>query len=76
MALADEGAQIVVNYIGDRKRRAAREIQSRAPMRSFWKRMSREDHVESMFARTVREFGTVDILITNAGFSGMPPYTR
>ncbi|HON38865.1 MAG: SDR family oxidoreductase [Desulfomonilia bacterium] len=70
LALADEGAQIVVNYIGDRQaaEEVAREIQSKGTDALVLEAdVSREDHVESMFARTVREFGTVDILVNNAG---------
>jgi len=70
LAMADEGAQIVVNYVRDRQaaEAVAREIRSKGTDALVLEAdVSREDHVEVMFARVVREFGTVDILINNAG---------
>lgn len=70
LAMADEGAHIAVNYIGEAEaagevveeiqRRNARAIAVKADVSS-------EDQVREMFGKVVREFGTVDILVNNAG---------
>ncbi len=76
LAMADEGAQVVVNYIHDRTaaEEVAREIRSKGTDALILEAdVSREDHVEVMFARAVREFGTVDILVNNAGIQRDAP---
>jgi len=70
MALADAGADVVINYsAGEEKartlvaelgERGARALAVRADVGD-------ESQVEAMFRRTIEEFGTVDILVNNAG---------
>ncbi|MHC5053595.1 MAG: SDR family oxidoreductase [Planctomycetota bacterium] len=70
LALGRAGADVMVNYAhgGERARSIAEEI-SRAGVRSsvFGADVSKEDEVQAMFAAARNEFGTVDILVANAG---------
>lgn len=70
IALGDAGADVVVNYIGAVG--PANEVVDR--IKSSGRRaiavqadVSKGDQVEAMFDTTLKEFGTVDILINNAG---------
>ena len=76
MALGEAGADVVVNYVG--KEDAALEVVNK--IRASGRRaiavqadVSKSDQVEAMFQRTVKEFGTVDILINNAGLQKDAP---
>ncbi len=70
LALGAAGADVVVNYIeGDP---AADEVAAgirAAGSRALTHRadVSNESQVEEMFARAIRELGTIDILVANAG---------
>ncbi|GJF31373.1 glucose-1-dehydrogenase [Kitasatospora sp. NE20-6] len=70
IALGRAGADVVVNYVSGRE--AADEVVEE--IRSFGVQafaheadVSDEGQVVAMFARTVEEFGTVDVLVANAG---------
>lgn len=69
-ALAKEGAAVVVNYSSspERAEQVLTEIKS-AGGKGFTIKadVSNEKEVCDMFATTIKEFGTVDILINNAG---------
>ena len=70
MAMADEGALIVVNYIGqaDAAREVVGEIERKnTRVIAVEADVSNEDQVRRMFGKAIKEFGTVDILINNAG---------
>jgi glucose 1-dehydrogenase len=76
IALGDAGADVVVNYIGGEK--PALEVAERirgAGSRAIAVQadVSKEDQVQAMFRRTIEEFGTVDILINNAGLQKDAP---
>lgn len=70
LALAEAGADVVVNYHTDADAAAAvvREIESHG-RRGFAQRcdVSKESEVRDMFARVQREWGGLDILVNNAG---------
>jgi glucose 1-dehydrogenase len=76
MALAEAGARVVVNYVAgpehaervvDEIRRAGGEaVAVRADV-------SREDQVEAMFAQTIAAWGSVDIVVNNAGLQRDAP---
>ncbi len=70
IALGEAGADVIVNYYGHTKEaeEVAREIRSFG-VRSFAHRadVSNETEVKEMFDRARTQFGTVDILIANAG---------
>ena len=70
LALAQAGADVVVNYVtGDAAADAVVEEIRGVGVKAIAHRadVSVEDEVAGMFARVVKEFGTVDILINNAG---------
>ncbi|MGH8261788.1 MAG: SDR family oxidoreductase [Steroidobacteraceae bacterium] len=70
LALGEAGADVVVNYVkGDE---AAQEVAAgieAAGSRALTHLadVSNESQVDAMFARAVRELGTIDILVANAG---------
>ncbi|MBS1577179.1 MAG: SDR family oxidoreductase [Bacteroidetes bacterium] len=71
-ALANAGAIVIVNYPFDGAAAAAQavadEIKKNGGSANIYKcDVSKEDEVINMFADTVKQFGTVDILINNAG---------
>ena len=79
IALGEAGAAVAVNYIGQQSKAeevvdtivtaGGRAIAVRADV-------SDEAQVESMFARVIEEFGTVDILLNNAGIQQDAPFTE
>lgn len=70
LALGRAGADVVVNFIDreDAANRVVQEIQS-AGTKAIAIRadVSREDEVEQMFDHAIKAFGTIDILVANAG---------
>jgi glucose 1-dehydrogenase len=79
IAMGRAGADVVVNYVAAPE--AAEAVA--AEIRGFGVRalavradVSREDEVQAMFARTVEEFGTVDVLVANAGLQRDAPFER
>ncbi len=80
LAMAAAGADVVLNYFGndEQAQRALAEANelgkphgSRGML--FKGDVSKEDHVHAMFELTLREFGTIDILINNAGLQQDAP---
>jgi glucose 1-dehydrogenase len=70
IALGGAGADVVVNYVGGEQ--LAVEVVKTITAgggRAIAVQcdVSKEDQVQAMFQRTIKEFGTVDILINNAG---------
>jgi len=70
IALAEAGADVVVNYVSDED--AAGEVVrniARCGSKAYAHRadVSKESQVVEMFQKMAEEFGTVDILINNAG---------
>lgn len=77
LALAQAGADVVVNYLSDEKEaEAAVAAIRRAGVKSYSHRadVSREGEVQAMFRRTIEEFGTLDILVNNAGIQRDAPF--
>lgn len=77
MALARAGARVVINYSSSAEKAAkvledVRAIGSEAIV--FQADVSHEDQVKSMFQETIDRFGTVDILINNAGLQEDSPF--
>ena len=69
-ALSAAGAKVVVNYSSspDKAEKVLAEIKSAGGTGIICKAdVSKEDEVKAMFAATFKAFGTVDILINNAG---------
>jgi glucose 1-dehydrogenase len=70
IALGQAGADVVVNYVSDDAAAAAvvEEIKkSGSSAYAHQADVSSEDQVAAMFARMKQEFGTIDILVSNAG---------
>jgi glucose 1-dehydrogenase len=70
IALGQAGADVVVNYVqGDDAAQAVVEEIQRAGVKAFAYQadVSSEDQVAAMFKRVIGEFGTIDILVANAG---------
>jgi len=70
IALAAAGAEVVVNYVGGEA--LAQEVVNTITIAggkaiAVQCDVSKEDQVVAMFQRTMKELGTVDILINNAG---------
>jgi len=69
-ALSEAGATVVVNYSSseDKAEAVLADIKQTGGTGIICKAdVSQEDDVQSMFAETIKKFGTVDILINNAG---------
>jgi len=72
LAMGKDGANVVVNYIS--KPEAAQEVVKEINAMTtgcnaiaIKADVSKEDQVEAMFQTTIEKFGTVDILVANAG---------
>lgn len=77
VALGEAGADVVVNYYSGEER--AQEVVAnieKSGSRGFASRadVSQEDQVQKMFKKMLQEFGTVDILINNAGLQQDAPF--
>jgi glucose 1-dehydrogenase len=71
-SLAEEGCIVIINHPVDATKDAAEQVLAEIKSSggsgiTYQCDVSREDEVQIMFADTVAEFGTVDILINNAG---------
>ncbi|TLY52066.1 MAG: 3-hydroxybutyrate dehydrogenase [Gammaproteobacteria bacterium] len=76
-AFAREGANIVLNGFGDageiESLRAGIEREFSVPVRYDGADMSRADAIETMMAKAFAEFGSVDVLVNNAGVQHVAP---
>ncbi|MGH8686514.1 MAG: SDR family NAD(P)-dependent oxidoreductase, partial [Burkholderiales bacterium] len=79
LALGAAGADVVVNYVGgdDRAEDVVEQIR-RAGSDAYAHRadVSREGEVRSMFRRMRKRFGTIDILVANAGMQRDAAFAR
>jgi glucose 1-dehydrogenase len=70
LALGQSGADVVVNFVAgeDKAEQVCREIREFGVLAIAVKAdVSDEDQVMAMFARMMEEFGTIDVLVNNAG---------
>jgi glucose 1-dehydrogenase len=70
IALGEAGADVVVNYVdGDDAANAVVDEIRRAGVQAFAYKadVSSEDQVAGMFKSMIQQFGTIDILVANAG---------
>jgi glucose 1-dehydrogenase len=77
VALGAAGADVVVNYVTheDAAAQVVEEIQSHGVVAyAHQADVSREDEVQAMFARMLARFGTIDILVANAGLQRDAPF--
>ncbi|WP_435270040.1 SDR family oxidoreductase [Streptomyces sp. 1222.5] len=78
VALGRAGADVVVNYVagGDEAEEVVREIAAFGVKAAAYEAdVSKEDQVVAMMDRMVQEFGTVDILVANAGLQRDSAFT-
>ena len=76
VALAQAGADVVVNYVTHPEATDAtvKEIQGHGVNAyAHQADVSREDQVQAMFRKMIQEFGTLDILVSNAGLQKDSP---
>lgn len=69
-AMAAEGANVVVNYVTheEEAEQVVREIRDAHGQAVAVKAdVSKEDQVQKMFKAMYREYGTIDVLVNNAG---------
>src|SRR5205814_1886976 len=77
LALGAAGADVVVNYVShpeDAERVVGLICDSGSKAIAIRADVSREDEVQAMFAAMLKEFGTIDILINNAGLQQDAPF--
>ncbi|MER7990253.1 SDR family oxidoreductase [Streptomyces noursei] len=79
IGLGRAGADVVVNYVAGRE--AAEQVVEEilgfgVRAAAYEADVSREDQVVAMTQRMVEEFGTVDILVANAGLQRDAPFTK
>jgi len=77
--LAQEGADVVINFIGDKQ--AAHEVMETIRSNggkaiSIQADVSSEAQVQAMFAKMFDNFGTIDILVNNAGLQQDAPFHK
>ncbi len=75
--LAHKGANVMLNGFGDAAQietdRADMEASSGAKVRYHGADMTKPEQIEDLIATTVKEFGSVDVLINNAGIQYVAP---
>ncbi|WSR02460.1 SDR family oxidoreductase [Streptomyces sp. NBC_01210] len=79
IGLGRAGADVVVNYVADRAaaEQVVKEIASFGVRAAAYEAdVSQEDQVVGMMDRMVQEFGTIDILVANAGLQRDAPFTE
>ncbi|MFE3764176.1 SDR family oxidoreductase [Streptomyces sp. NPDC059104] len=79
IGLGKAGADVVVNYVADREsaEEVVREIASYGVRAAAYEAdVSQEDQVVAMVDRMVAEFGTIDIMVANAGLQRDAPFTE
>src|SRR5881409_2220845 len=76
LALAHAGADVVVNYVSrpDAAEAVVKEaMRCGANVYAHRANVRKEDQVQAMFKKMIQEFGTIDILINNAGLQKDSP---
>jgi glucose 1-dehydrogenase len=79
LALAEAGADVVINYVkGDEVAQAVADEAAGFGVKAMIQKgdVSDEADVRNMFERTIAAFGTVDVLINNAGMQWDAPFAE
>ena len=76
--LAKEGAKVAVTDIDDEKgKKVVEEIEKSGGTAMYWNLdTTDEDRVEQVFGEIEKEFGSLDVLVSNAGISGVDKPTH
>lgn len=77
LALAEAGADVVINYVTDEDKAEAlaAEVRSRGVLGLALRAdVSNEAQVQSMFSTMIEQLGTIDILVNNAGLQQDAPF--
>jgi len=78
IALGHAGADVVVNYLTgpDKAQEAVQEIERRCGVKAMAIQadVSNEEQVQAMIETMCREFGTIDVLVNNAGLQQDAPF--
>lgn len=79
LGLARAGADVIINYITDPQaaQEVAHEIESLGRRAiALQADVSKEDQVQAMFARAIEHFGTLHIVVSNAGLQRDAPFDQ
>jgi glucose 1-dehydrogenase len=79
IALGQAGADVVVNYFaGDDEAKAVSDEIKKFGVKSYAHKadVSKENEVIEMFQKMIKEFGTVDIMVSNAGIQRDAPLEK
>ncbi len=78
LLLAQEGAKLAITDVNDRTGKSLTdEINAAGGVAKFWHLdTTDEDNVRNVFAEVVRELGSIDVLINNAGIAGVDKPTH
>jgi len=77
LALGQAGATVAVNYVsGDADEVIAKITAAGATAKAYKADVSDEAQVQAMFAAVIADFGTVDILVANAGLQRDSAFTE
>lgn len=78
LLLAQEGARLAITDVNDKTGKSLTdEINAAGGVAKFWHLdTTDEDNVSSVFAEVVDEFGSIDVLINNAGIAGVEKPTH
>ncbi len=79
LALAQAGADVVVNYVSrpDAAEAVVKEaMRCGANVYAHRANVAKEDEVQAMFKEMIQEFGTIDILVHNAGLQKDAPIDK
>src|SRR3954454_21591282 len=79
VAMGRAGADVVVNYVaGPEQAEEVAETVRGFGVKALAVRadVSQEDQVQAMFARTLQDYGTVDIVVATAGLQRLWPFER
>lgn len=79
IALGHAGADVVINYLkGDEEAQAVADEAAQCGSKTAIAKadVSNEQQVQAMFAKMIADFGTIDILINNAGMQWDSPFDQ
>jgi short chain dehydrogenase len=78
LGLARAGADVVINYVTNPADASRSRMRSRRGRRAIAIQadVSNEDQVEAMFAKAIDHFGTLHVLVSNAGLQRDAPYEQ